>query len=286
MRVPSRCPSPEVRVVQQQQAGRGVHGPLRASLDPLNVVTLPDGGELGRGALEARNQRFPRRLVEVLGHSGSILGDHPPDDLVPVDNGIPPGGMRERQPEDVPVLDLDRLDVLEEAGVDAVVGEQVQSVVQDDGWVRLELVEERLRRGAELEALIGDRRPRKAGEREQMRVLVRVELKRPRDRIQYLGRRIDVAALLEPRVPGDADPGELGDFLATEPRRATPPSWTESDLLGSEPLPAAAQERAQLLAAELAAVPLRQHPDGRDLGKRLRRRHHDQYCCGQRGLDR
>src|SRR6266540_7134995 len=63
-------------------------------------------------------------------------------------------------------------------------------------------------------------------------------------------RRVDVAALLEPRVPGDPDPGELRDLLAPEPRRTPPAVRRQPDLLGRHPLATAAQEGGQLLATQ------------------------------------
>jgi len=85
-------------------------------------------------------------------------------------------------------------------------------------------------------------------------VLVRVEPQRPRDRIQDLRRGVDVAALLEPCVPGDADPGELGDLLPAEPRRAASSRRSQSDLLRSDALAATPEERGELLAPELVAA--------------------------------
>ena len=66
------------------------------------------------------------------------------------------------------------------------------------------------------------RRDRDAGEVEQVRALGRVEVEHPGERVEHARRRRDVAALLEPRVPGQPDPGELRDLLAAQPGRAAP----------------------------------------------------------------
>src|SRR6266516_4847326 len=50
-----------------------------------------------------------------------------------------------------------------------------------------------------------------AGEREQVLALVGIQPKRIRNRGQHTGRRPGLAALLQPRVPGQTDVGELGD---------------------------------------------------------------------------
>ena len=96
----------------------------------------------------------------------------------------------------------------------------------------------------------------------EVRALLRVEKQRPRDRVEHLHGRVDVAALLEPRVPGDADPGELCHLFAAETGRAAPPRRTQAHLLGRDPLPAAAQERGQLAPAELVRSRRRAQLDG------------------------
>ena len=93
-------------------------------------------------------------------------------------------------------------------------------------------------------ALVPDRRRRQAGEREEMRVFVRVELQRPRDRIEHLRRRVDLARLLEPRVPGDAYSGELRDLLAAKTWSATPARGRQADLLRPEPFAPIAEKGA------------------------------------------
>src|SRR4029079_12303809 len=92
------------------------------------------------------------------------------------------------------------------------------------------------------------------GEREEVRALGLVEAERARDRVEHLGGGVDVAALLQARVPGDADPGELCDLLAPQPRRAPPPRRDQADALGRDPLAPAADEGGQLVAADLVVA--------------------------------
>ena len=51
-------------------------------------------------------------------------------------------------------------------------------------------------------------RRRQPGEREQMGPLVPVEHQRPRDRVEHLIGRVDVASLFEPGVPSHPHAGE------------------------------------------------------------------------------
>ena len=88
-------------------------------------------------------------------------------------------------------------------------------------------------------------------------MLVRIELQRPCDRIEDLSRCVDVPALLEPGVPGDAEAGELCDLLPAKTGGAPAPHRAKPDLLGPDALAAAAEERSQLAAAYVVAVCLR-----------------------------
>jgi hypothetical protein len=57
----------------------------------------------------------------------------------------------------------------------------------------------------------------------------------PGHRGEYLGAGVDRPTLFEPGVPGDADPGELGDLLAAEPWGAPPGARRDADLVGCDP---------------------------------------------------
>ena len=55
---------------------------------------------------------------------------------------------------------------------------------------------------------------------EQRRPFGGIQAQRPRQGIEHLRRGMDVAPLLEPRVPGHPDPGERGQLLTPQARRA------------------------------------------------------------------
>ena len=69
-----------------------------------------------RAAAGRRAPFHVRGIVEALGHRRAKLCDQAADDVVPVDDRHPPVGLREDEPEDVPVLHRDRLEIVEEAG--------------------------------------------------------------------------------------------------------------------------------------------------------------------------
>src|SRR5262249_35851142 len=97
---------------------------------------------------------------------------------------------------------------------------------------------------------------------EQVRALVRVEEQRPGDGLEHLRGSVDVAALLEPRVPGDPDPGELRHLLAPQARSTAAPRGRQTHLIRRDPLPAPAEERGELAAADAVSV----GPGGWDRG--------------------
>ena len=76
-----------------------------------------------------------------------------------------------------------------------------------------------------------------------------IEAQRTSDGIEHLPACLDRPALLEPRVPGDAYPGVLGDLLAAQPGRSPPDARRKPDVLRALPAPARAQELGELAAA-------------------------------------
>lgn len=57
-----------------------------------------------------------------------------------------------------------------------------------------------------------------------------VQQQHPSHRVEDFFGDLDVAALLQPGVPGHADPGEDGDLLAAQARRTAVPGRGQSDL--------------------------------------------------------
>ena len=87
----------------------------------------------------------------------------------------------------------------------------------------------------------------KPGEASQVAVRLAVEEQRPGQRVDDRLARGDRATLLQPRVPGDANAGEQGDFLPTQPRRVASPWWrVEPDVVWLQAGPAGLQVRSQL----------------------------------------
>ena len=99
--------------------------------------------------------------------------------------------------------------------------------------------------GDALGGRLARRRLLAAAEQDQVGALGLAHAQRACERLEHLQRGAHVATLLEPRVPGGADAGELRDLLAAQARRAPAPAAGEPDVLGLEARAAVAQEVAR-----------------------------------------
>jgi len=82
-----------------------------------------------------------------------------------------------------------------------------------------------------------------------MGALALVEEQRAGECVEDLRGDLDVPGLLQPGVPGDAYGGELGDLLPAQPGGAPTAAARQADLLGRDPLTAAAQKARELMPA-------------------------------------
>src|SRR6185503_15724480 len=76
--------------------------------------------------------------------------------------------------------------------------------------------------------------------------LVRRHPQRAADALENVGGHLNVAPLLEPRVPGDADTGERSHVFSAQPRRAAAVRIRQSHLRRREPGAATLQEINEL----------------------------------------
>ena len=83
-------------------------------------------------------------------------------------------------------------------------------------------------------------------EREQILAFVRRHAQRGANALEHVGRNLDPAALLEPRVPRDTDARERRNVLAPEARRSPPVGIRQPYLAWREPRPAALEKIDQV----------------------------------------
>jgi hypothetical protein len=83
-------------------------------------------------------------------------------------------------------------------------------------------------------------------ERKQILAFVRGHPQRSRDALQDIGRDLNIASLLEPRVPGHTDAGERGDVLAAQARSAAPVGVGQAHLAGRQTRATSLQEVDEL----------------------------------------
>ena len=112
----------------------------------------------------------------------------------------------------------------------------------------LDQLDQRLAVGVGAIGVRGRQRQLGPRQREQRRALGGVEPQRAGERLEHVGRGMDVTALLEPRVPGHPDPGERGQLLTPQSRRAAAGAVIrQADIGRRQPRAARAQECTQLV---------------------------------------
>jgi hypothetical protein len=210
-------------------------------------VLVPLAVELRGLPPQPGDELLQPRIVDVLGHGRAQRAGRAGHAVGPVGQPGLPGRVRVAQQGGVAVGERDRLDV-EEPLVGPVVREDVGAGVVHGGRERVQLVHHRDDAVGDGAALQVGGRLRHPGEGEQVPALVPVEPQGAGDGREHLLGRADVAPLLEPRVPGDPDAGELRDLLPAQAGGASPARERQPHLLRGDPLAAAAQERRQLPA--------------------------------------
>ena len=212
-----------------------------------HVLLGPQAGEVRAARLQPPHEPGPGGLAQVtavrpaqLGHQGGQLP-------VPVDVGMAALRVHEVQPEDVPLAGLAADDAWPQHLIRGVPGEQVEPLVEHAGGQGHQRVQDLLDVGRDLLAAAavrpgGPGRVRDVGQPEKVLPLGRVEQQGARHRAEHLGAGVDLAALLQPRVPGHPDAGQLRDLLPAQAGGAAPDAGREPGLLGADPLAPAAQE--------------------------------------------
>src|SRR6185312_5499831 len=218
-----------------------------------DLVALPGLRELGARLAQGADQRLELGIADVAGAVGPELGDHRAGAVLPVDEHLAPRGVGERLPGVVAGGAGQLAEVSEQGDRGVVPGQIVPAAAEDVGGVRPEALDQAPERGGDaLGRALARRRGLTAAEQDQVRALCLVESQRLRERLQNLDRRPHVAALLQPRVPGRSDPGELRDLLAAQARRPSPAPAGQAHVGGLQRGAAHAQEVRELFAAELA----------------------------------
>jgi hypothetical protein len=139
--------------------------------------------------------------------------------------------------------------------------EDVEPAVGQGGRQRVERVDDLEDLGRDGHSLGPCQQRRGLREPIQVLALGPVEPERLGQRVEHLHARVDLAALLQPRVPGDADARKQRQLLAAQPGRAPPRPAGHAEVLGRQLRPPGSQELAQFLAPPvlhaLAERPLR-----------------------------
>ena len=240
---------------------------MRPTLGWRNVLGVPVGcatscaaqdcGERRAYRLEAADEVRPGGVADVLAVRGAQLADHGAQECRRGRRtGLQQGEGGEDGEQGVPLGRRGGRDRGEDRGVHRVPGEQVEPLGDHAGRGR-----DARRGSAGPRTAAGSRRSRRPRPRRGRRRAgtggarsVASSRSVRRDRVEHLDARVDRAALLQPGVPGDADPGELGELLAPQAGGAAAGARRQADVLRADPLPAGAQERGELGRGDAAVA--------------------------------
>ena len=208
-------------------------GPERAQprRESLDVVPLPGLAELRAVGLESGDQAPAVGLAQPRSCLGPELGQEPVAGGLPVRQQLPYERVGEHHPQQVALRRGQGRDRRVEGGVRVVPAADRPVRADREGGRTGQGVEQVLdvRRRAVLGGGVCGPAGSEAGHREQVAVLGRAEVQRGRQGIEDLSRGMDVTRLLEPGVPGHADPRQGCDLLATKARRASPSHVGQAD---------------------------------------------------------
>ena len=174
----------------------------------------------GLAAVKRRDQPLEIGVADVFGAFGAKTAKRHARQFLPIDQQPAVAGIGEDEVHDVARIAMQRAIVAEHGDGRAVPGEHVPAPPHHisglvAGWPACGAA--RRRPARDCRARVRRLAP---GEDEEMALLGGVELQRFAERDEHLVRRPDVAALLQPSVPGRPDAGDHRDFFAPQPGRA------------------------------------------------------------------
>ena len=188
-------------------------------LDPIavnvNVILPPERCELGAE---------PAKLVHELADFGNSAGarrihseraDHEAGDVVPIVLRGPDFGVIKHEAQDVTLSWMERAIVGKHNSRGPIPGDDIPGRRLDQRGTALERIEQPLQTGRDssFHGLVPDLGWTPEPQQEEMFALPVSQQQGSGDPVQHLRRRSAAAPLLQPRVPGRADVGALGDFL-------------------------------------------------------------------------
>jgi hypothetical protein len=237
-----------LEVVQAQGAECWVVEHLGAEVTGQDLVLGPQRPEALALALERVDQPSEAGVPDASRVLGAEAGERRARGVVPL--RATRRGAREQPPQEVRRAVGRGGRDSEQAGRCPVPREDVRPRTEQLGRVWDERVDERAQLGRRLVRLdpVGQRQL-DAREVEEMRTFAAVELEHTRNGVEHPGGRLDLAALLQPRVPRESDAGELRDLLAPQPRRAASAAALDAGALGCHLRATLTQEVGELGAA-------------------------------------
>src|ERR1700683_502582 len=189
---------------------------LAVAAESRGRVLLPELGELGAGGGEGGDELGAAGIAGVLGQARAKLSDELAGFLGPVDDQGAGRIGGEEQPQHVALAGRAGVKAAVQERVGLVVGEQVPPGIGDEGGTGVKGLNETPQGVIDFRRPDGPGRQGEARHGEQVLALGRGHPQHARQALDHLAAGADVTALLEPGVPGDADPGQLCQFLPAQ----------------------------------------------------------------------
>jgi len=223
-----------------------VEAPL-AALAAQHRMLAPMRGEGRAAPAQFAGQRQHGRIVEMAGIVGAEFRDHAPRALRPVVDQLARRRRGEQEAQQIPVVPA-----IEPAGEQfrrwRIPQHRVAEPVEHIGG-RADRGDRGVERGGQGGRGVGRRRARvaPAGKLEQIGALGGREKEGVGEARQRRRRRRDRPSLLDPCIPGGADPGDLRQFLAAQTGGSASPARRQAETRWRQALAAPPQKISQLV---------------------------------------
>ncbi len=229
---------------QVQRPGARVQVGKGPRLGVGHLVPSPQVGELTAQAGQPADVLFPVRVADVPAVRGAHPGHEVADMRLVLGELAPGGRLGDAAPQRV-LVDARHRVPLPEQLLGGVVGHQdVVPAVEQGRRQRVERADDLADGVRHRHARALGTQRRRLGQPVQVFPFRPVQPERAGHRVEHLGAGVDLAALLQPGVPGDADASQQSHFLAPQARRAAAGTGRHAEVTRAEPGPACLQELA------------------------------------------
>lgn len=217
----------------------------------MHVMPPPEIAKRGRPLLKRFNQPDHVLVFGCLSEIPPETGQYLRSLVVPLDDPIRQAVVAEQHPQHVSFCRITPIEA-EENLRSRVPADHVPAQVHDVSRTQLQIVDQTTnQRRQRAPSPPVDRWRPVVRQKKEMPPLRLVKLQHPRHIIEKGGRDVDVATLLQPRIPTEADARERCHFFSPQSRRPTPFARRKSDIERRETFAAPTQKVRQFRACTI-----------------------------------